>query len=429
MAASALLLPIATFFFFLNLPNSLDAAGFRVDLIHRDSPKSPFYNPSESLFDRMSRAIRRSNSRINYIVSSTSGATLTDVSSTVLPDSGSYLMTISLGTPPVKILAIADTGSDLIWTQCSPCESCYKQDVPLFDPSKSSTYRDLSCSSDPCSELPESSCARNNSCSYSYSYGDQSYTSGVLAAETVTMTSSGSRSVKLPKIAFGCGHNNGGTFSSHGAGLVGLGGGPLSLVSQLSPSIDKKFAYCLVPYGQNDSSHLYFGDSAVVSGKGTVSTPLITKSGSETFFFLALEKISVGETSISLSNSEEGNIIIDSGTTLTYLPTEAYRSLLSALNSAIDLPQARDPSNTLELCYEAGKNVKVPNLTLVFDGAAVVLGSLNTFIQVAENVVCAAFLGSDSLAIFGNVAQQNFKIGYDLINKKVAFQKTVCANQ
>ncbi|RWR81116.1 aspartic proteinase CDR1 [Cinnamomum micranthum f. kanehirae] len=142
MAASVPFHPIPIFLLLMVLPNSLNAADFSIHLIHRDTPKSPFYNSSESLSDCVLRAIRRWNSRMDCILSSTSAATLTDVSSIVFPNSGSYLMTLSLGTPLVKFLTIADTVSDLIWTQSSPCESCFfEQDTPLFDPSKSSTYK------------------------------------------------------------------------------------------------------------------------------------------------------------------------------------------------------------------------------------------------------------------------------------------------
>ncbi|RWR81101.1 Peptidase A1 [Cinnamomum micranthum f. kanehirae] len=195
MAASATLFPIATFFFLLNLPNSLDAAGFSVDLIHRDSPKSPFYNHSESLFDRVSRAIHRSNSHVNYFIPSTSVATRKDVFST-----------------------------------CLPCKSCYKQLVPLFDPSKSSTRKEISCDSSICVNISHD-CTSNE---YMYSYGDYvTYTNGVLARETFMMNSSDSASGRLsiPNITFGCGQDNHGTFFGEAAGVVGLGKGPFSLIS------------------------------------------------------------------------------------------------------------------------------------------------------------------------------------------------------
>lgn len=133
-----------------------------VDLIHCNSPKA-----SGSLSNR---AIQQSNSRIEYFINSNSAAALIkDVSSSVLPDHGDYLMTIYLGSPPVKILAVVNTGSDLIWTQGSP---------PLFDPSKSSTYKEISCNSS-------------------------------LAAEMLTvMTSPDTGCVNLTDITFGCSQDN-----------------------------------------------------------------------------------------------------------------------------------------------------------------------------------------------------------------------------
>ncbi|MCI48044.1 aspartic proteinase CDR1-like, partial [Trifolium medium] len=89
------------------------------------------------------------------------------------------------------------------------------------------------------------------------------------------MESTTGHRVSFPKIVVGCGTNN--TISlfqgaSASSGIVGLGGGPLSLITQLGSSIDRKFSYCLLPYESNTTSKLNFGDVAVVSGDGVVST-------------------------------------------------------------------------------------------------------------------------------------------------------------
>ncbi|XP_058106242.1 aspartic proteinase CDR1-like [Magnolia sinica] len=428
LSFSAFIFSVVLFFY---LPNKLFVeagnGGFTVELIHRDSPRSPFYNPSDSLSDRVIQAVHRSNSRIDYfrISSKPSSVSPTSVRSEVVPNGGSYLMSLSIGTPPVEMLAIADTGSDLIWTQCNPCDGCYQQEAPLFDPVESSTYRNISCQSNSCQSLPQSSCSVSRSCDYSYSYGDQSFTNGVLASETLTFDSTERSTVKIPKIAFGCGHNNAGTFDSHGAGLVGLGGGPLSLISQLGSSIEGKFSYCLVPLQENTtSSQLNFGDTAVVSGSNVVSTPLISKDPN-TFYYLTLEVIEFGEKNVKLPGGN-GNIIIDSGTTLTYLETSVYDEFSSALKESINLKPAQDPSQTFDTCYEAGQEASLPDMTFRFTGANLILKPLNTFIQVSEGVVCLALMPMQDFSIFGNIAQQNFKVGYDLVGKKVSFAPTDC---
>jgi hypothetical protein len=68
---------------------------------------------------------------------------------------GEYLMSLSLGTPPQQFAAIVDTGSDLNWVQCLPCRVCYQQTSNKFDPSRSSTYRDVPCANQLC-QVPDS---------------------------------------------------------------------------------------------------------------------------------------------------------------------------------------------------------------------------------------------------------------------------------
>src|SRR5438105_1675901 len=53
---------------------------------------------------------------------------------------GEFMVPIQLGTPPQEASIIIDTGSDLTWIQSQPCNKCYTQADPIFDPSKSSTY-------------------------------------------------------------------------------------------------------------------------------------------------------------------------------------------------------------------------------------------------------------------------------------------------
>ncbi|CAE5962850.1 unnamed protein product [Arabidopsis arenosa] len=215
--------------------NAYPKHGFTLELIHRDSPKSPFYNPGETSSQRMRNAVRRSaRSTLEF---SNDDASTNSPQSVITSNHGEYLMNISIGTPPFPILAIADTGSDLIWTQCNPCKDCYNQKAPLFDPKQSSTYKKVSCSSSHCRALEEASCSTDkDTCSYTISYGDNSYTKGDVAVDTLTIGSSRLRPVSLRNVIIGCGHDNTGIFDAAGSGIIGLGGGSTSLVSQLGKS-------------------------------------------------------------------------------------------------------------------------------------------------------------------------------------------------
>nr|XP_027102248.1 aspartic proteinase CDR1-like [Coffea arabica] len=434
--------------FFINLflsPLIEGKHGFSTHLIHRDTPKSPLYNPSNSYFETLNKAFHRSFSRAEYFkkrISQSHSKSLSDsfdgIQSHITSITGEYLIKVSIGTPPVDILAIADTGSDLTWTQCNPCRQCYEQSAPLFDPSKTSSYRKLSCESLLCTEVGTQTCDSENNCGYRVSYGDHSYSIGDLSAETFTFESSSGGSVSIPKVVFGCGHENEGTFNESASGIVGLGGGSLSLIKQLSGSIGGRFSYCLVPKdsGSDASSKINFGTNAVVSGPTAVSTPLIKKNP-DTFYYLNLEGFSIGNTRISnkgfsklhnISSTavEEGNIIIDSGTTLTYVPQELYQDLESQLSKIIRGTRVSDPLSIFGLCYKSERNIEFPKLVAHFTNADIGLAPTSTFLEVSEGMICLTIVPSDELAIFGNLLQINYLIGYDLVNGKVSFLPADC---
>ena len=397
--------------------------GFSVELMHRDSPKSPFYDPSETPQQRLANTLRRSINRVNHFRPTSSFST-NAVDSEIVPDSGEYLMQYAVGTPPVKVFGIADTGSDLTWLQCAPCTECYKQKDPIFDPAKSSTYKTVPCTAPQCRTV-SGQCVRSNNCEYTLTYGDGSSSGGDVALDTVTLGST----ARFPQTVIGCGHDNTGVFSNKGSGIVGLGNSAISLVSQLSTSIAGKFSYCLVPFDKPDAkSKLNFGTNAVVSGPGAVTTPLTT-SESDVFYTLTLEAVSVGPTRINpiSAKSAEGNIIIDSGTTLTVLPSNLYTGFEAALKAQIKLPVVKDPEASNLCFYSPESTFKVPTIIAHFTGGAdVTLSAPYTFLG-NETITCMAFTpADDDIAIFGNLAQADQLVGYDIVKKTVSFKPTDC---
>lgn len=124
---------------------------------------------------------------------------------------------------------------------------------------------------------------------------------------------------------------------------------------------------------------------------------------------------------------EEGNIIIDSGTTLTLLPVEFYSKLESEVARHISLRRVEDPQKTLSLCYSTNSlTIKAPIITVHFRGADVNLNPLNTFVKVSPDTSCFAFSPNPSGSIFGNLAQMNFLVGYDIRKGLVSFTPTDC---
>ncbi|XP_004506925.1 aspartic proteinase CDR1-like [Cicer arietinum] len=414
--------------FIVSLSHALNN-GFSVELIHRDSLKSPFYQPKQTKYQLVANVARQSISRVNHFYKDSITNT---PESTLIPAGGSYLMTYSIGTPPFKLYGIADTGSDIIWLQCKPCKECFNQTTPIFDPSKSSSYQNISCLSVTCQFELDTSCPTLDSCQYSIQYGDRSYSKGDLVTDTLTLDSTIGHSISFPNTVIGCGTRNAGTFQAQSSGIVGLGGGSISLTKQLGTTIGGKFSYCLVPLfiKSNATSKLNFGDAAMVSGHGVVSTPLVEKRH-QTFYYLTLEAFTVGNKRIEIvgdsSGGGEGNIIIDSGTTLTLLPSNDYTNLESAVKELVKLDRVEDPDDIFKLCYSVKSDkYDFPIITANFKGADVKLHPISTFIPIADGVVCFAFIPSQIGSIFGNLAQQNLLVGYDLVKSVVSFKPIDC---
>lgn len=400
------------------------ATGFQVTLKHVDS------GSNLTKFELLQRAMKRGRQRLNRLSAMALAESDHDVKSSVHPGNGEFLMQFSIGTPSTAYSGIMDTGSDLIWTQCKPCQQCFDQSTPIFDPRKSSSFSTLSCSSSLCEALPMSSCGTDG-CEYLYTYGDYSTTQGVMAAETFTFGE-----VSVPKVAFGCGEDNEGSGFGQGAGLVGLGRGPLSLVSQLD---EPKFSYCLTSIDDSSTSTLLMGSLANANNSDTASrtTPLVVNPSQPSFYYLSLEGITVGGTRLpikkstfALNSDGSGGIIIDSGTTLTYLEKSAFDLVKKEFTSQMKLPVDKSGSSGLDLCFTLpsdASDIEVPKLVFHFKGADVDLPGENYMIADSSvGLACLAMGSSSGMSIFGNVQQQNYLLLHDLQKETLSFIPTKC---
>ncbi|VFQ74812.1 unnamed protein product [Cuscuta campestris] len=267
---------------------------FTVDIIHSHSLNSPFYNPSKSRAEYAKDTLLQSQSRIARMKRHAPNATLgipgsatakfaTDVEYAI----AYYAMNFSIGTPPVERFSAVDTGSDLTWIQCEPCRGiCFPQDMPLFDPSMSSSYTRLPCDTPLCLGDGSYSCdTSTNLCRYDNGYMDASYTHGDLAYDTLIVGDT-----SFPNFVFGCGFNNSGTFAHLTTGIFGLSNGNISFIKQANIG---RFMYCLPWYYEaNVSTHIAFDSDAVIADPdGVVSTPMVD---TEFGYWVTLENLSVG---------------------------------------------------------------------------------------------------------------------------------------
>lgn len=58
---------------------------------------------------------------------------------------GTYMVKVGIGSPPVDLYLFFDTAGSITWTQCAPCDPCFPQPPPIYDPSKSASHRAVAC--------------------------------------------------------------------------------------------------------------------------------------------------------------------------------------------------------------------------------------------------------------------------------------------
>ncbi|KAH7689229.1 Aspartic peptidase A1 family protein [Dioscorea alata] len=291
-------------------------------------------------------------------------------------------------------------------------------------PTQSSTYSNVSCSAPACAELDRSGCS-GTTCLYGVLYGDNSTTIGFYAKDTLTISSSDI----LPGFFFGCGQNNTGLFGET-AGILGLGRGPTSLISQSITKYNGVFSYCL-PSTSSSTGYLTFGGEAPENFN---CTQMLTDSSMPTFYFIGLQSISVAGTKLSISPTVFSNVgtLIDSGTVISRLPPAAYSSLRDAFRQQMAKYPMAPAFQLLDTCYDLSsyETVDIPTVSLEFTGDVVVdLDILGIVYVVSLSQVCLGFAGNSDAGdsgIIGNVQQRKLGVFYDVGNKVIGFGSGAC---
>ncbi|RCV37796.1 LOW QUALITY PROTEIN: hypothetical protein SETIT_8G090800v2 [Setaria italica] len=151
MAAKVALLTLVMIFLLAASLAYAKPCGFRATMTCRD------------LSINFTRATHKSHERLSMLAARFDVATGGSVSpqAPLRLDAGgaTYDMTFSIGTLPQKLVALADTGSDLIWTKCGACLQCLPQGTPSYYPNKSSSFSKLPCSTLLCAVVASESLA------------------------------------------------------------------------------------------------------------------------------------------------------------------------------------------------------------------------------------------------------------------------------
>lgn len=421
----------------------------QLELIHRHAGSSMTHT------ERVNDLIHVDNHRVRMI-SQRAGrkrrkdmeaAGIYTINSGAYKGTGQYFVPFRVGTPSQRFLLVVDTGSDLTWMKCRyQCKSCLTKVKRrrIFHAGMSSSFETIPCSSDMCKTLPFSlaQCSTPMSpCLFDYRYADGSRARGVFANETLAVALSDGRKIKIPDTVIGCSSDLaawGGFQASDG--VLGLGYSNSSFVIKAKDIFGGKFSYCLVDHlsPKNVSSYLTFGhDSLIYRSSPYMQYTDLALNVISGFYAVNVAGISVGGALLDAIPVEtwdvtgQGGVIIDSGTSLTYLAGPAYNVVMDALKSTLKPIVTQVELAPFEFCFSTvGFNkTMVPKLIIHFANSAQLEPPVKSYvIDVAIGVKCLGFMpnGWPDVSIIGNIMQQNFFWEFDTINRKLGFSQSDC---
>ncbi|GLJ39377.1 hypothetical protein SUGI_0804100 [Cryptomeria japonica] len=350
-------------------------------------------------------------------------------------DNGNYIIKLGFGTPAQMIHTMVDTGSDVAWIPCNSCPNCKTHQI--FEAQKSSTYKLMSCSSAQCGQV-KGMCMKGNKCAFGGGYADGSWVTALLSSDELTTGENGK--VHISRFIFGCSNGRRGNLEK-APGLVGLGRGTLSFLSQTEPMYGKVFSYCLPSIdSMSFSGTLSLGKGSLSSTQGLRFTPLLPNpAGFPSYYYVGLVGISVGNERFfmpkesSQPSSNGGGTVIDSGTVITRLVDPLYGQVRDSFRRQVKSTMI-DPVMFLDTCYRipSGGNFMVPGITLYLQGGLdLALPQESVLITLDDTgSICLAFASAgpvpEAISVIGNYQQQKLRIVYDVSGSRLGIVPENC---
>lgn len=355
---------------------------------------------------------------------------------------GYYQVTLSVGRPPRPYFLDIDTGSDLTWLQCdAPCVRCLPAPHSPYKPNKDNVVKkkDPICASlhSPPNHPPHNP---NDQCDYEVEYADHGSSLGVLVRDAFPVKFTNGSSI-APPLVFGCGYDQEVADARHAPytdGILGLGNGKSSLVSQMSSLgfIRNVVGHCLSTQG---GGFLFLGDD-VVPSSGIVWTPIV-RSSSEKHYSLGPVDVLFGGQATGIKGLP---IILDSGSTFTYFNSVAYNALLSTIKENINPKQLTEAANdkSLPVCWKGPKPFRsiadassyFKPLTLSFKQAKNIQLQLTPetyLIRTDQGNVCLGILngaevGLGNVNIIGDISMLDKMVIYDNEKQQIGWVPSNC---
>ncbi|XP_020593341.1 aspartic proteinase Asp1-like [Phalaenopsis equestris] len=362
----------------------------------------------------------------------------------VYPD-GFYYVSMNIGDPPKPYFLDIDTGSDVTWLQCdAPCVKCSQGPHPLYRPRKNGL---VPCKHPLCAALHESTnheggCEVAEQCDYEIEYQDHGSSIGVLVSDTFALRLTNS-SLAHPVLSFGCGYDQqagpsaGPNGRSDTDGVLGLGSGKVSILSQLSQLgiCRSVVGHCL---GRRSTGFMFFGEN-VVPPRSLTWAPM-SHNAAHKYYSPGLAEVYAGKQQLGVKQA----VVFDSGSSYTYFNDKLYHHLLSAISTEISkvkpmlkeaaedkaLPHCWKGTRPFKSVFDLRKHFRSLNLSFANGKAPAVLEipPENYFIVTKQGNACLGILnggeiGLGDLNLVGDISMQDVMIVYDNEKQRIGWAR------
>ncbi|XP_006662554.2 aspartic proteinase nepenthesin-1-like [Oryza brachyantha] len=337
----------------------------------------------------------------------------------------------AVGTPPQNASAFLDLGGEAVWTQCSQCKRCFKQDLPVFVPNASSTFRPEPCGTDVCKSIPASKCSSSNVCTYEGTAELDKHTVGIVGTDTFAIGTA------TASLGFGCVVASDIDTMGGPSGFIGLGRMPWSLAAQMKLT---KFSYCMASHDTKKASRLFLGSSAKLTGGKTASTPFVFTSPRDDlsqYYPVELEEIKAGDTTITMPTGSNTVLLQTAMARVSFLVDSVYQDFKKAVLKAVGAAPTATPVEPFEVCFPKAGVSGAPDLVFTFQaGAALTVPPSNYLIDAGNDTVCLSVMSMalvnvsafQRLNVLGSLQQENVHFLFDLDKDTLFFQPADCGS-
>ncbi|XP_074284706.1 aspartyl protease AED3-like [Silene latifolia] len=402
--------------------------GSTLRVIHVTSPCSPMKPKTTMSWEESVIQMQvQDQARLMYLTSLVARKSVAPVAwGRQLMQSPTYLVRVNIGTPPQTFLMALDTSSDAAWLPCTGCLGCPASSA--FAPDKSSSFIALACAAPQCQQVINPTCFQNV-CTFNQTYGGSTIAAN-LSQDTVALAQD-----SVPGYVFGCISKATGT-SVPLQGLLGLGRGPLSLLSQAQDLYKSTFSYCLPSFkSSNFSGQLRLGP--VAQPKRIHFTPLLKNPRRSSLYYVNLIGIKVGRKTVDIppaalafDSTTGAGTVIDSGTVYTRLALPVY----TAVRDEFRRRMGNATITTLggfDTCYTVP--ITVPSMTFMFQELNMTLPQDNFLLHSAStSTACLAMAAAPDnvnsvLNVIASMQQQNHRVVFDIPNSRVGISREPCS--